>query len=104
MRIINRIKLDDFKRKHPQSRKPLQAWEQIVSATNYRDLVALKLSFGKKVDYVSSGYTVFDIGGNKYRLITIVEYSYRLIEIKIVWTYSEYSNPKNGADLRGGKI
>ncbi len=104
MRIINRKTLDDFKKKHPQSRKPLSGWEQIISSTEYQSLNALKTSFGKKVDYLPSGYTVFDIGGNKYRLITIVNYPYRLVEIKIMWTHAEYSNPKNDAVLRGGKL
>jgi len=104
MRIINRIIVDNFKRKHPQSRNPLRGWEHIVSNTNYQDLNDLRKSFGKKIDYLASGYTIFDIGGNKYRLITVINYPHKFIEIKIIWTHNEYSNPKNITDLKGGKI
>lgn len=104
MRINNRMELDSFKRKHPQSRKPLSNWEMIVAATNYPDLNALKVTFGKKVDYIPSGYTVFDIGGNKYRLITIIDYNFAVIEVRVVWTHNEYSNPKNADDLKKGRV
>jgi mRNA interferase HigB len=103
MRIINRIELDKFKRKHPQSRKPLDLWVIIIENTDYQDFNALKVTFGEKVDYLPSGYTVFDIDGNKYRLITIVEYSFKAVEIRVVWTHNEYSNPKNNNDLRSGR-
>lgn len=104
MRLINRVELDKFKRKHPQSRGPLSTWEMTVSTTDYSNLNALKTTFGKKVDYLASGYTVFDIGGNKYRLITIIDFMFREIEIRIIWTHTEYSSPKNMSDLRGGRI
>lgn len=104
MRIINRIEIDNFKRKHPQSRRPLSNWEMIVSSTRYPDLNSLKGTFGKKVDYIPSGYTVFDIGGNKYRLITVIDYNYTMIDVRVVWTHNEYSNPKNDDDLRKGRV
>jgi mRNA interferase HigB len=104
MRIINRIEIDNFKRKHPQSRKSLSNWEMVVTSTCYPDFNSLKMTFGKKVDYTPSGYTVFDIGGNKYRLITIIEYNFSMVEIRVVWTHNEYSNPKNDNDLRRGLV
>lgn len=104
MRLINRVELDKFKRKHPQSRTPLSNWEQIVTVTNYPNLNSLKVTFGSKVDYTPSGYTVFDIGGNKYRLITVIDYSFTTIEIRAIWTHSEYSNHKNEDDLRKGLV
>ncbi len=104
MKIINRSLLYKFKQKHPQSRNPLSDWENIINITDYQDLNALKTTFAKKVDYLPHGYTVFDIGGNKFRLITEIEYYFKVVEIKVVWTHNEYSNPKNKADLRSGKI
>lgn len=104
MQIINRSLLGKFKQKHPQSRKPLSDWENIINSTDYQDLNALKITFAKKVDYLPQGYTIFDIGGNKYRLITEIEYCFKVVEIKVVWTHNEYSNPKNKADLRNGNI
>lgn len=104
MRIINRKSLDSFKRKHPLSRKPLSLWEQIICNSEYQNLNDLKATFGGKVDYLSSGYTVFDIGGNNYRLITIIDYSYKLVEIKVLWTHGDYNNPKNAEDLRRGRV
>ncbi len=104
MQIINRVELDKFKRKHPQSRVPLNNWENIMSNTEYLDLNALRKTFAKKVDYTSSGYIIFDIGGNKFRLITVMDYSFRAVDIRVVWTHNEYSSPKNMKDLKDGKI
>jgi mRNA interferase HigB len=100
---MNRKELDYFKRKHPQSNKPLIGWETLISQSTYQGLHDLKKTF-RSADYLAAGYTVFNIGGNKYRLITQIDYSNNIVEIKIIWTHAEYSHPKNAEDLRRGRI
>ncbi len=54
-------------------------------------------------DYVN-GYTIFDIGGNNYRLITAINYNSQLCYIREIWTHSEYSKLVNQAKLQRGKL
>jgi mRNA interferase HigB len=46
--------------------------------------------FGTQVDFVSDNRLVFDIGGNKYRLVVRVSYAYGQVLIKFVGTHAEY--------------
>jgi len=100
MRIINRKVLADFKFKHPQSIRPLVAWENTVSQSFYKSFPDLRKTF-PSADYVAP-YTVFNIGGNKYRLITEMDYGFQLIDIKVVWTHAEYN--QNNHKLKQGKL
>lgn len=103
MRIVNRIELDQFKRKHSQSARSLSAWETVVSHNEYHSFNELRRTF-PSADYLSAGYTIFNISGNKYRLITEIDYAHKLVEIKVVWTHAEYSQSKNAEHLRRGQL
>ena len=46
--------------------------------------------FGTTVDFVGDNRVVFDIGGNKYRLVAHVAFPYKQVLIKFVGTHSEY--------------
>lgn len=50
------------------------------------------------VDYVN-GYTVFDIGGNNYRLIAATHFNAQICYIREIWTHAEYSKPYNQANV-----
>ncbi len=55
------------------------------------------------VDYVN-GYTIFDIGGNNYRLITAIHFNTQLCYIRKIWTHAEYSKPSNQMKLKKGGL
>lgn len=55
------------------------------------------------VDYVN-GYTIFDIGGNNYRLITAIHYNSQYCYIREIWTHAEYSKSSNQAKLKRGAL
>ena len=103
MIIIGRKKLIEFSKRHSLSRVSLSSWETIITETNYSGFNALKLTF-PSVDYVYHRYTIFDISGNKYRLITEIDYPTNVVHIKIIWTHAEYSMKKNQDALRRGKL
>jgi len=56
------------------------------------------------MDYVSHQYTIFDIGGNKYRLITEIDYIAKVVNVKRAWTHAEYSMKKNDDAMKRGKL
>jgi mRNA interferase HigB len=103
MILIGRKIIVEFGRDHPQSRNPLAAWEQAIKQTDYRSFHELKWTF-PSVDYVNHRYAIFNIGGNKYRLIAEIDYSANVINIKRIWTHAEYSMRKNKDAINRGKL
>lgn len=88
MHIITRRALNEFAEKYPEAKAPLDAWYQIVRHAEFHNLVEVKGVF-PATDYVQ-GVCVFDIGGNKFRLVAKVEYRWQKVFIKAVMTHNEY--------------
>jgi len=88
MRVISRRALREFWEKHGTAQGSLTAWFRLMQAGHFNDFHAVKTVFGS-ADYVAP-YTVFDLGGNKYRLITVIHYNRRRVFIRHVFTHSEY--------------
>ncbi|MDD5502916.1 MAG: type II toxin-antitoxin system HigB family toxin [Candidatus Thermoplasmatota archaeon] len=88
MRIISKPILKDFWTKHPDAEKPLQVWYKTIKSRDFLDLKDLKYTF-KTADRVD-GLTVFNIGGNKYRLIASIHYNRKKVFIRSVLTHPEY--------------
>jgi mRNA interferase HigB len=103
MILIGKKIITTFGSSHSPSRKPLAAWEGIIKTTSYGSFNELKRTF-PAADYVSHPYTIFNIGGNKYRLISEIDYSAGLVSVKRVWTHAEYSMKINEEAIRRNKI
>ena len=88
MHIVSLKRLRDFWLKHPEAQRPLQVWHTIVERTAFRDFHHIKLVFNS-ADVVPP-YTVFDIGGNKFRLVVIVRYQFGRVFVQEVMTHKEY--------------
>jgi mRNA interferase HigB len=70
MHIISRKALREFWDRHPDSQSPLSRWYTIVRKTDFKDFDELRTTF-PSADWVE-GLIVFNIGGNKYRLIAAI--------------------------------
>ena len=103
MIFIGRKIIADFGLSHPHSRKQLSAWESVMKSTIYQDFNALKKTF-PSADYVGHRYTIFNICGNKYRLITEIDYAAGVVSVKVIWTHAEYSSSKSQDAVRRGKL
>jgi mRNA interferase HigB len=88
MHIISRKSLREFWKTHPDAELPLRHWEAVVRRANWRDWADLKATYGS-ADKVEE-YVLFNIGGNKYRLIAIVSYPKGKVYIRRVLTHKEY--------------
>jgi len=102
LRIISKKKIRHYSQNNAQAELPLVEWYikmRSVTAVNVNELKAMFNS----VDYVN-GYTIFNIGGNNYRLITAIHYNSQLCYIREIWTHSEYSKPYNQSKLQRGKV
>jgi mRNA interferase HigB len=90
MRIRNREILDKFVKKHADSAKALQKFIDIVEEAEWQNLNDIKTDFNS-VDYVTNERYVFDIRGNKYRVIAVIIFVGGVLSIRFVGTHAEYS-------------
>jgi mRNA interferase HigB len=96
MQIIAKRRLREFWGRHSRSEVPLKAWFTLVQAADWSSPQDVKNDFGRTVDFISDNRVIFDIGGNKYRLIVHVAYRFKRVLIKFVGTHEEYDqiNPE----------
>jgi mRNA interferase HigB len=90
VQIIAKRTLIEFWARHPDAERPLRAWYGLVDKALWTGPADVKAMFGTTVDFVADNRVVFDIGGNKYRLVIHVAYSYRRVLIKFVGTHAAY--------------
>lgn len=89
MHVISRTRLIDFWIKHPDSEIPLKVWFKKVKQARWKGKNELKKDF-PSADYVGNDRVVFDIKGNKYRIVVLVFFSGQKMFIRFVGTHSEY--------------
>ncbi|TMH09827.1 MAG: type II toxin-antitoxin system HigB family toxin [Betaproteobacteria bacterium] len=88
MHVIAKPALVEFWTKHPDAEAPLQAWYRVMENEVFVDFNELRETFAS-ADYVD-GRTVFNIGGNKYRLVAAIHYNRHKVYIRALLTHAEY--------------
>ncbi len=88
MHIIPRKRLIEFAKKHPDCSTALESWYRIVKRTDFNSFNELRQTF-PSADIVDN-LTVFNIGGNKTRLIAAIHYNTHRIYIRHILTHKEY--------------
>jgi mRNA interferase HigB len=88
MRVISRKRLREFGEVHADAWEPLDAWYKVASRMDWQSLVEVQKTY-PKAEAVGN-FTVFNIKGNRYRLIVDLLYRRRRIYIKYVLTHAEY--------------
>ena len=89
MRVISRKTLREFWEKHATAKPGLLLWYERVCKHNFFNFVQLRQVF-PSADVVGN-FTVFNISGNNYRLITYIDYDAQLIFVRAVLTHANYS-------------
>ena len=93
MRVIGLKPLREFWDQHADAEGPLRQWYKTVSKAQWRSLQDARQTYphadGVETDDGQT-LTVFNIGGNKYRLIARIRYDYRLVNVRHVLTHAEY--------------
>lgn len=90
MRVISPKKLRLFWRepRNAGSETVLRAWYQVVRATDWTCFADVRNTY-RAADLVGNK-VVFNIGGNKYRVIAVIDYAGRKLFIRFVLTHAEY--------------
>ncbi|MEZ2231049.1 type II toxin-antitoxin system HigB family toxin [Microcoleus sp.] len=95
MHVISRKKLRDYCQNHADSCEALDDWYKIASQANWTKLIEVQTIYpqGEAV----GNFTIFNIKGNKYRLIVSLNYQKQIVYIKYILTHAEYdkNNWKN---------
>jgi mRNA interferase HigB len=86
--IISRKMLRAFWEKHPESESALARWFKVMRHTDFKNFAELREAFpsADKVDQ----WIVFNVGGNKYRLIAAIHFNRSKVYIRYVLTHREY--------------
>ena len=92
MHVITKKRLRDFAARHRDAVEPLAIWYAIMARTDFSSFAELKRVFGS-VDKVGK-FTVFDISGNKYRLVAAIHYNRKKVYIRHVLTHVEYDRDR----------
>lgn len=92
MRLISNRMLTDFGARHQSANVSLQAWRKAIESGRFSDFAQLKATFNS-VDKVGN-YHVFNVGGNKYRLIASIHFNTQTIYLRHVFTHQEYNKWK----------
>jgi mRNA interferase HigB len=93
VQILGKNIIDEFRKKHPTSRKVLDRWIKLIEGAEFKNPHDIKQMFGGNVDFVG-GQTVFDVSGNKVRAITKLTFGIKLILVTHVLTHTEYDKDK----------
>ena len=88
MHVITRKRLNEFAERYPDTRSSLVRWYTIMRKNRFENFTKLRETF-PHADQVGK-FTVFNIGGNKVRLIAAVHYNRNKIYIRHVLTHQEY--------------
>jgi len=92
MKVVNYEVLQKFARKHARSRSSLDTWYEATLKTIWRNFDDVKKTF--RAADIYGDCTIFDIAGNKYRLIGIINYDLEQVYIETILTHSEYDRDK----------
>ena len=89
MRIVSRKALREFAERHADANTPLDAWYRIVRGREYRSPHDLRADF-PTASFLGARRAVFNIGGNKYRLVVDMRYDLGRVYVRDVLTHEEY--------------
>ena len=89
MRIFTEQTLKEYIEKHPDARVALQEWVSIVKRSEWTCFADIRQTFGT-VDAVGNQHFVFNIKGNRYRLVVVIKFTIRFVYIRFIGTYEEY--------------
>lgn len=92
MHVITRKRLNEFAEEHPETKTALVKWYQLVKKNDFSSFAELRAIF-PSADQVDK-LTVFNVGGNKVRLVAAIHYNRKKVYIRAVLSHEEYDRGK----------
>lgn len=91
MRVIAERTLINFWRQYTDAQSPLEAWHDIVVKSDWKTPQDVKASFAA-ASICANNRVVFNIGGNKYRLVVEIAYQISVVWVKFIGTHKTYDS------------
>ena len=89
MHVIKKKTLEDFWRRHTAAEVPLRAWLKDAERARWRTIHDIK-AYARTADSVGDNRVVFNIGGNKYRLVVLCLLAKGRLYVRFVGTHAQY--------------
>lgn len=89
MRIISKKALQDFYNLYPDSKTALENWYKVVKQVEWTCFADVRNTFNS-ADYVDNKRYVFNIKGNDYRIVAIIQFTIKAVLIRFVGTHQQY--------------
>jgi len=89
MRVIAKRVLREFWKRYPDAEAALRAWHDAVEAAAWKSPVELKAVYGN-ASVVGNNRVVFNICGNKYRLVVRFNYAWQVAYTRFIGTHAQY--------------
>ncbi len=89
MRIFTEKTLKEFIKEFPDAETALQDWVTVIKQSDWTCFADIKNTFNS-ADNVENQHYVFNIKGNKYRIVVVIKFTIKFVYIRFVGTHSEY--------------
>jgi len=89
MHVISRKKLREFWENHTDARSSLESWFADVKHAEWQKPDDIKVVYCN-ASFIANNRVVFNVKGNKYRLVVSIQYTFRIVFIRFVGTHPEY--------------
>jgi mRNA interferase HigB len=90
MVVISKTILNEFSKKHPDAESALMKWYNETKSADWSNFSDLKKTFNT-ADVVANNRYIFDIKGNKYRLVALIIFKKRTLFILFIGTHENYN-------------
>ncbi len=90
MYVISHKHIRTFVKNHPDSGVKLGRWFKWMKKGKYKNLNELRRKYSG-VDYIGNDRYVFNIGGNKYRLVAMINFKAQRAYIRYIGTHANYN-------------
>jgi len=91
MVVISKTRLINFYETESNAKEPLLKWYHMALLSDWQDFHGIKETFNS-VDSVGNDRFVFNVAGNKYRIVAMIHFSKRTVYIRFVGTHKQYDN------------
>ncbi|MCD8310632.1 MAG: type II toxin-antitoxin system HigB family toxin [Prevotellaceae bacterium] len=89
MRIFTERTIKEYSERHPEAKAALQDWVVEVKRSEWHSFADIKKTFNS-VDYVGNQRYVFNIKGNDYRLVVLIQFTPQFVYIRFIGMHKEY--------------
>lgn len=90
MEIVGQERLATFARKHVAARKPIRHWLDVAAVADWQNPADVRRQFNS-ADFLNGNRVIFNLGGNRYRLLVVAVYAAGVLNVRWVGTHAEYS-------------